>query len=1115
MVDSDALNDEDGDGRWRDVPRISFAQNFEDVRLWKALGHLDDHIWVDVGAAHPVNLSVTRLFHQRGWRGINIEPGPPFELLCRDRPRDVNIAAVVSDREGMVEFNIAWPHTDLSSLDVRLLESDPVNVQSWQVVRRPTLTLASILDRYAGDTPIAFLKVDVEGAELEVLASNDWARFRPLVVLAEAVEPRTHRPSYAAWEPVLLDAGYEFAVDDGLNRFYARSDRPDLRDRLAAPVSVIDGFVPSVALLRGTGDPDQRLVATVIERDRALKEAEALLAPLRRHEAELLAAVGHLRGRADELEAELVALRASWGLRIGRLALRTVRPLLPLARPVGRRLLWLRRLRSARPENLRAVVSALVEPGREFAALAPRPIPDPPSAGELCRAELLRHRRHGPRLLDAAEWETVVYDAGRGGGPVELERLAALPEVSARPVVDGPHNTLVIDARAIDLLPCGTRTHAANLLRVALDAVPDDVRVLSQLPFADPSDDRLARFDGVWDPDDEGAVGAFLQLAPFIHDHDDTQIRLVTSPAIRSAGVFLDAIMGANPHDFLHETERFFQYQFGLECLARFDRVLSLSGASDAEVIASGVAPERIVRTGTLPRPVVTGVDASVDPGLPFERWIVVVGNVLVHKNLPVGVVGAAAAAVNERDGIGVVLLANVDDRRAAVLRDAAVAVGLEPHRLVVRTLVDDPTFDALVRGAEVVVVPSRHEGYSLPVVESLDRGTPVVVSDIAAHRELLGVGRWMFDPDDPEDARRAIAWVLRRGRSRVLQRERQAWAARIDPDRFDRAVRSTVAWLCEGLAGRGSRVEAARSEALAAAADTLAVPPVDVRDRHLSLSKVCELEDFSTPRLREVLREVFPHELVRFGPSFPDGAEWRKYWEVAMAVLTFRDTGLLGDWARILGIGAGNEPTVFHLTQHAQHVLATDLYLAEGWEESADSTMLTDPGRHWPFPWDPTRLEVRHMDALLLDLPDGSFDGVFSSSSIEHFGDRDDVRRSLDEIFRVLRPGGVLSISTEYRIAGGPPGIPGTLLFDADEVTDLFVGGRAWSLVEPFDPSVSAATLATAAPFTTVALDQQAQVARLGGLWTHHIRYDRYPHIVLDHQGRRFTSFHLALRKD
>jgi lipopolysaccharide transport system ATP-binding protein len=55
---------------------ISYAQNNEDVLLWRALGHVQDGFYIDVGANDPVEHSVTRAFYDAGWHGINIEPLP-------------------------------------------------------------------------------------------------------------------------------------------------------------------------------------------------------------------------------------------------------------------------------------------------------------------------------------------------------------------------------------------------------------------------------------------------------------------------------------------------------------------------------------------------------------------------------------------------------------------------------------------------------------------------------------------------------------------------------------------------------------------------------------------------------------------------------------------------------------------------------------------------------------------------------------------------------------------------------------------------------------------------------------------------------------------------------
>ena len=75
---------------------------------------------------------------------------------------------------------------------------------------------------------------------------------------------------------------------------------------------------------------------------------------------------------------------------------------------------------------------------------------------------------------------------------------------------------------------------------------------------------------------------------------------------------------------------------------------------------------------------------------------------------------------------------------------------------------------------------------------------------------------------------------------------------------------------------------------------------------------------------------------------------------------------------------------------------------------------MLNDPASFSPYPYRESHLEVRHMDAKQLEFEDGSFDAVFSLSSIEHFGSWADIRRSAEEIGRVLRPGGVAFVVTE-----------------------------------------------------------------------------------------------------
>jgi SAM-dependent methyltransferase len=156
-------------------------------------------------------------------------------------------------------------------------------------------------------------------------------------------------------------------------------------------------------------------------------------------------------------------------------------------------------------------------------------------------------------------------------------------------------------------------------------------------------------------------------------------------------------------------------------------------------------------------------------------------------------------------------------------------------------------------------------------------------------------------------------------------------------------------------------------------------------------------------------------------------------------------------------------------------------------------------------FPFNRRRLVVQHMDALDQAYEDGSFDGIFSSSSIEHFGGPEEVRRAAAEMHRVLRPGGVLSLATELRLEGPPPGLPGTLLFDERELLELIVGDLGWRLADRLDATVSPATRAGEVPFAVAAAD----VARGGVEWS------RYPMLVLREGAHVWTSVHLALVKE
>lgn len=229
---------------------ISYAQNFEDVVLNRVFHNEDSGRYVDVGAYHPEIESVTKHFYDKGWSGINIEPIDRFLQLFQEmRPRDQNVRTAIGSYEGHVEFN-EFGDTGLSGYgdqpDRDILEALDVGKTTKNI---PITTLAQIANKF-NLSEVEFLKIDVEGAERDVLLGTDFKIFRPKIIVIEAIKPKlpgvsSHAiiPTWPNFEDILLENDYEFGLFDGLNRFYFRCENPELKKLLSYPANITDGFI--------------------------------------------------------------------------------------------------------------------------------------------------------------------------------------------------------------------------------------------------------------------------------------------------------------------------------------------------------------------------------------------------------------------------------------------------------------------------------------------------------------------------------------------------------------------------------------------------------------------------------------------------------------------------------------------------------------------------------------------------------------------------------------------------------------------------------------------------------------------------------------------------------
>ena len=221
---------------------ISYAQNFEDVMLYRSLRSVERGFYIDVGAWDPVADSVTKAFYDRGWLGINIEP---IAELCakfeKERPRDINLAVAAGDREGKTELHILEP-SGLSTTSRTILRDHAKSGKQYKTEEVVQETLASICSRYVM-SDIHFLKIDAEGAERAILEGMDLKNFRPWIIVVEATEPGTPTQNHDQWESITLKAGYHHVYFDGLNRFYVAAEHAHLTENFNSPPNVFDDFI--------------------------------------------------------------------------------------------------------------------------------------------------------------------------------------------------------------------------------------------------------------------------------------------------------------------------------------------------------------------------------------------------------------------------------------------------------------------------------------------------------------------------------------------------------------------------------------------------------------------------------------------------------------------------------------------------------------------------------------------------------------------------------------------------------------------------------------------------------------------------------------------------------
>jgi len=196
---------------------ISYAQNREDLILAGFFEADEVGFYIDIGANSPEIDSVTKMFYEKGWKGINIEPiHAYYEQLKKARPRDKNLNIGISNKTGKLnlrEYEGAGLSTFSESLKKQYEASPDYFTEDYKDYSVKVYTLSDIFAKY-NVKHISFMKIDVEGYEHNVLESNDWTKYRPEIICIEANHIEQD------WHNILKKNSYNKVFFDGLNEYF-------------------------------------------------------------------------------------------------------------------------------------------------------------------------------------------------------------------------------------------------------------------------------------------------------------------------------------------------------------------------------------------------------------------------------------------------------------------------------------------------------------------------------------------------------------------------------------------------------------------------------------------------------------------------------------------------------------------------------------------------------------------------------------------------------------------------------------------------------------------------------------------------------------------------------
>ena len=332
---------------------------------------------------------------------------------------------------------------------------------------------------------------------------------------------------------------------------------------------------------------------------------------------------------------------------------------------------------------------------------------------------------------------------------------------------------VIVDARSVQTATFGARG-IGRFARTALLAVREAVgdantvllvdRALEVLPVELAGEcEQVHRVD----TRDVARYSVLVESSPMTASPEPL-LALLHSDAHKIAIVF-DFIPAHYPTIYLRHPAARAEYAAQLDALRKYDDFIGISHLAVTELrqvldqeLTTGKQIETAVAwpSDVLPAGTMTSPAGGTGP-------IVVMTGDEARKNTfgALAAIGAATAGDDAQREVVVLGMAG----QGVKVHHWSISAVMRPGETTTLGRISDEEMRRVLADASLVVVSSFDEGLSLPVIEALASGTPVVASDIAAHRELIGTGSFLVPAGDI----RAMTQAIRKHRGRAqTQRE-------------------------------------------------------------------------------------------------------------------------------------------------------------------------------------------------------------------------------------------------------------------------------------------------------------------------------------------------------